>query len=171
MKKSFALLLTLMSFSLMAQPPATTDLNWTPTVKFEKNTHDFGNIPEGPKATYEFNFTNTGKEPIMVNTAQAGCGCTTPEWPKQPIAPGKTGKITVGYNSEGRPGTFSKDVTVTFSSGVNRDKTGTMKLTINGNVNGKGAGSTKTKAAPAEPAKTATPAGTKKGVVNSPVAR
>ncbi len=143
MKNMFAFLLMMGSLTLSAQAPATTDLNWTPTVKFEKTSHDFGTIPEGPKATYEFTFTNTGREPIVVSNAQAGCGCTTPEWPKQPIAPGKTGKITVGYNSEGRPGQFTKDVTVTFSSGVNRDKTGTTKLTINGNVTGKAAESQK----------------------------
>lgn len=137
MKHFFSALMIFGALSLAAQP-ASTDLNWTPTVKFEKTTHEFGNIPEGPKATYEFSFTNTGKEPIMVQNAQAGCGCTTPEWSKAPIPPGKKGKITVGYNSEGRPGSFSKDVTVTFSSGVNNDKTGTTKLTINGNVSGKG---------------------------------
>jgi len=146
MKRLFALLLLSGSLSLAAQP-ASTDINWTPSVKFEKTTHEFGNIPEGPKATHEFTFTNTGKEPIMVQNAQAGCGCTTPEWPKTPIAPGKTGKITVGYNSEGRPGNFSKDVTVTFTAGKNQDKTGTMKLTINGNVTGKSGGASQTKPA------------------------
>ena len=154
------------SLSLAAQP-ASTDINWTPTIKFEQTTHDFGGIPEGPVATYEFDFTNTGKEPISIQTAQASCGCTTPEWPKTPIAPGKTGKIKVGYNSEGRPGAFTKDVTVTIVSGANQDKTGTTKLTIKGNVNGKAEGSTPTKgkaviAPMADPKNKPTP-------VNSPI--
>jgi hypothetical protein len=114
--------------------PASTEQNWTPTVEFEKTTHNFGSIPEGPKATYDFNFTNTGKTPINVVTAQAGCGCTTPEWPRHSIEPGKTGKISVGYNSGGRPGSFSKDVNVTFSSGSNNENQGSMKITITGNV-------------------------------------
>lgn len=132
------------TLSLAAQP-ASTDINWTPTVTFEQTTHDFGGIPEGPVATYEFKFTNTGKDPILVQTAQASCGCTTPEWPKTPVAPGKTANIKVGYNSEGRPGAFTKDVTVTFVSGTNQDKTGTTKLTIKGNVNGKSGSTAPTK--------------------------
>jgi hypothetical protein len=99
----------LASLSAFAQP-ASTEQNWTPTVEFEKVEHNFGSIPEGPKATYDFNFTNTGKETIKVITAQAGCGCTTPEWPRYDIEPGKTAKISVGYNSAGRPGPFTKDV-------------------------------------------------------------
>jgi hypothetical protein len=114
--------------------PASTEQNWTPTVEFEKMEHNFGSIPEGPKATYDFNFTNTGSAPINVVTAQAGCGCTTPEWPRYSIEPGKTGKISVGYNSGGRPGSFSKDVNVTFSSGTNNENQGSMKITITGNV-------------------------------------
>jgi hypothetical protein len=139
MKKIFTLLLLTGSIALSAQP-ATTDLNWTPTANFTKSEHDFGKIPEGPKANTEFEFKNTGKEPIVVTNATAGCGCTTPEFDKTPIAPGKTGKIRVGFNSEGRPGTFSKEVTVTFSSGVNRDKTGSSKLTIKGSVTPKSTG-------------------------------
>jgi hypothetical protein len=114
--------------------PASTEQNWTPTVEFEKVEHNFGSIPEGPKANFDFNFTNNGKSPINVVTAQAGCGCTTPEWPRHTIEPGKTGKISVGYNSAGRPGSFSKDVNVTFSSGTNNENQGSMKLTITGNV-------------------------------------
>ena len=140
MKHFFSMLMLGGTLSLAAQP-ASTDINWTPTIKFEQTIHDFGGIPEGPVATHEFEFTNTGKEPILIQTAQASCGCTTPEWPKTPIAPGKSGKIKVGYNSEGRPGTFTKDVTVTVVSGTNQDKTGTTKLTIKGNVNGKDGGS------------------------------
>jgi hypothetical protein len=136
MKKIFAMLLLSGSLTLAAQP-ATTDLNWTPTAKFTQVEHDFGKIPEGPKVSTEFIFTNTGKEPIIVSNAAAGCGCTTPEFDKTPIAPGKTGKIKVGFNSDGRPGAFTKDVTVTFMSGVNSDKTGTAKITIKGNVDPK----------------------------------
>ncbi len=139
MKKIFTFLLLTGSIALSAQP-ATTDLNWTPTANFAKAEHDFGKIPEGPKVNTEFEFKNTGKEPIVVTNATAGCGCTTPEFDKTPIAPGKTGKIRVGFNSEGRPGSFSKDVTVTFTSGVNRDKTGSSKLTIKGSVTPKSTG-------------------------------
>jgi hypothetical protein len=111
-----------------------TEQRWTPTVEFEKVSHNFGSIPEGPKAEYDFNFTNTGSLPIVVITAQAGCGCTTPEWPRYTIEPGKTAQIKVGYNSAGRPGPFTKDVNVTFAPAGNNDNQGSLKLTIEGNV-------------------------------------
>jgi len=136
MKLIFSLLMFSGSVALMAQP-ASTDLNWTPTAKFPTTEHDFGSIPEGPKVTTSFKFTNTGKEPIIVQNATAGCGCTTPVWDKKPVAPGKTGVVEVGFNSDGRPGTFTKEVTVAFVSGINSDKTGSMKLTIKGNVEAK----------------------------------
>ena len=63
-----------------------------PAFKFEKGTsHDFGTIAEGPEVTYYFEFTNTGKEPLIIQNVSASCGCTTPDWPKQPILPGKQG--------------------------------------------------------------------------------
>jgi hypothetical protein len=161
----------LASLSAFAQP-ASTEQNWTPTVEFEKVEHNFGSIPEGPKATYDFNFTNTGKEAIKVVTAQAGCGCTTPEWPRYDIEPGKTAKISVGYNSAGRPGPFTKDVNVTFSTGQNNDKQGAMKLTILGNVaSGNPTGDSKGSVAPATltPAEKASPSKASKNVVNSPI--
>ncbi|MFN5371200.1 MAG: DUF1573 domain-containing protein, partial [Bacteroidia bacterium] len=107
-----------------------------------------------------------------VVTAQAGCGCTTPEWPRYDIEPGKTAKISVGYNSAGRPGPFTKDVNVTFSTGQNNDKQGAMKLTILGNVASVNpTGDSKGSVAPATltPAEKASPSKTSKNVVNSPI--
>lgn len=161
----------LASLTAFAQP-ASTEQNWTPTVEFEKVEHNFGSIPEGPKATYDFNFTNTGKETIKVITAQAGCGCTTPEWPRYDIEPGKTAKISVGYNSAGRPGPFTKDVNVTFSTGANNDKQGAMKLTILGNVasaNPTGASRESTVPAVVTPTEKASPSNAPKNDVNSPI--
>ena len=161
----------LASLSAFAQP-ASTEQNWTPTVEFEKVEHNFGSIPEGPKATYDFNFTNTGKETIKVITAQAGCGCTTPEWPRYDIEPGKTAKISVGYNSARRPGPFTKDVNVTFSTGQNNDKQGALKLTIIGNVTSANpTGSSHESAAPAivTPTEKVSPSNATKNSVNSPI--
>ncbi|WP_205503870.1 DUF1573 domain-containing protein [Rufibacter psychrotolerans] len=80
---------------------------------FEKDLHDFGNVTEGVQATYEFKFKNTGNQPVIISHVQASCGCTTPEWPKEAILPGKTGVVKAGYNSAGRPGAFNKNLTVT----------------------------------------------------------
>ena len=80
------------------------------------NTHDFGTIPEGPKATYEFQFVNIGTEPLVITNAQASCGCTSPEFPKEPILPGKKGKISVTYSTEGRIGNFNKSIYITSNA-------------------------------------------------------
>ncbi|MFT6814334.1 MAG: hypothetical protein ACJAZ3_000220 [Sphingobacteriales bacterium] len=79
---------------------------------FEKEVHDFGTVIEGDKAKYEFKFTNTGTEPLVLTAVNASCGCTTPEWTKEPVAAGATGIITVIYNSKNRPGPFNKSITI-----------------------------------------------------------
>lgn len=98
-------------------------------IVFVEESHDFGTIKEGTLATKEFKFKNTGKEPLIITNASASCGCTTPEWPKEPIRPGATGVIKVVYNSQGRPGAFQKSVTVQSNA-----KTSMKVLIIRGNV-------------------------------------
>lgn len=83
-----------------------------PQITFEGTEHDFGNIKEGTLANYEFKFTNTGKAPLILASVQPSCGCTTPEWSKEPIMPGGKGVIKASFNSNGRPGTFQKYITV-----------------------------------------------------------
>jgi hypothetical protein len=102
-----------------------------PKIKFVEETHDFGNIKEGTQATYEFKFTNTGNAPLILESVQASCGCTTPEWSKDPIAPGQTGKVIATFNSSGRPGTFVKTITVKYNGAV---ESNTNYLTIKGSV-------------------------------------
>ncbi len=97
--------------------------------KFEKELHDFGTVSEGVMATYEFVFTNTGKEPIIISNVAASCGCTTPSWTREPVMPGKKGSIKAVYNSQGRPGPFNKQITITSNAG-----TPTKVLTIKGIV-------------------------------------
>ena len=82
-------------------------------IQFEKMDYNFGKIKEeaGP-ATFNFKFTNTGKIPLIIQGVEASCGCTTPEWSKEPILPGKTGFIKVSYNPDRRPGVFTKSITV-----------------------------------------------------------
>ena len=80
---------------------------------FEKKEHDFGYINEtaGP-VKCEFKFTNTGNKPLLIIDAVPSCGCTRPEYPKRPIAPGDTGIIKVEYQPLGRTGAFKKDIRV-----------------------------------------------------------
>lgn len=119
---SFIILLNVGLFSCFGQGMAD--------IKFEKMDHIFGKITEdnGP-ATYNFNFANIGKVPLVISAANASCGCTTPEWSKEPILPGKTGFIKVSYDPKNRPGVFNKTVTV-FANIPNSSRV----LTISGEV-------------------------------------
>ena len=84
-------------------------------VKFEITTHSFGKLDHNKPATYDFSFKNTSNKAVIVDVATAECGCTTPEYPKAPIAKGKTGVIKVTYNAANL-GTFTKKVTVKFAN-------------------------------------------------------
>jgi hypothetical protein len=99
------------------------------TLAFTETEFEFGDVKEGEFAKHEFVFKNTGSEPLYVKDAKASCGCTTPEWTKDTIAPGGEGKILVEFNSEGRPGNFTKTVTVL----ANTDPEATV-ITIKGFV-------------------------------------
>lgn len=97
--------------------------------KFETETLDYGTIENGSDGNREFKFTNIGTEPLIITNATGSCGCTTPEWPKEPIAPGASATIKVHYDTK-RTGNFSKTVTLT-SNAVESTKV----LTVKGNVN------------------------------------
>lgn len=97
------------------------------------DTHDFGEVPEGPKAVHVFKFTNVGKEPLIIMSASASCGCTVPTWPKQPILPGKTGELKVEYNTQGRVGPINKDIYIR-SNAANPDNKEVYELHIKGMV-------------------------------------
>lgn len=89
-------------------------------IKFDKLTHDFGKFSESsPVVTCTFTFTNTGNKPLVINQAVASCGCTVPEYTKDPIQPGQKGSIKVTYNGTGKfPGHFKKSITVRTNAKV-----------------------------------------------------
>lgn len=80
-------------------------------LKFKEETREFGKIQQGKPVTHEFVFTNTGNAPVVISNATATCGCTTPEWSKEPILPGKTGIVKATFNAAVM-GQFNKPVTV-----------------------------------------------------------
>lgn len=124
--KKYLYLLTVIAALVM--PMA---LNAKSHIKFDNKSHDFGTIREdGGPATCEFNFVNDGDEPLVIIDAKAECGCTSPEIPLQPIAPGKSGKVKVTYNPDGRPGEFVKNVKVSTNDPKNKK----LRLKISGNV-------------------------------------
>jgi uncharacterized protein DUF1573 len=96
---------------------------------FQSTTHDYGTVPEGPVAVYDFKFKNTGKQPIVITDAHGSCGCTTANWPHDPILPRKSGVIQVMYNTLNRPGPISKQVIINSNAQQNP-----MILHITGNV-------------------------------------
>jgi hypothetical protein len=127
----FTLFFAVAGLVSQAQAPAG-EQNWNPNVQFDKETHDYGTIKNGGDGTCEFTFTNTGKEPILITNARGSCGCTVPDWPKEPIAPGKKGTISVKYDTK-RAGAINKNVTLTIQN-MAKDKTATKMLYIKGNV-------------------------------------
>jgi hypothetical protein len=113
MKKSifFSILLSLFShFCLEGQ-------EIKPIISFTQKEFDFGTFPEiAGLVVHDFQFTNTGKVPLILNDVKASCGCTTPEWTKEPVLPGKSGSIRVTFNPKNRPGSFSKTIQVNSNS-------------------------------------------------------
>ncbi|MDR0693805.1 MAG: DUF1573 domain-containing protein [Prevotellaceae bacterium] len=89
------------------------------TIKFDKSVHDFGNVPEeGGAVTYSFEFTNTGNAPLIVQDVAASCGCTTPGWTKEPVAPGGRGYVKATFTPSGAV-SFDKSLTVTSTGTPN----------------------------------------------------
>jgi len=102
------------------------------SLSFKETTHDFGTVSENTgKISYDFEFTNIGSTPVALTNVRASCGCTTPNWTKEPVAPGKKGIIKVTYSTTGRPGKFNKSITVTSTAD---GTTGTTTLYIKGDV-------------------------------------
>ena len=83
-----------------------------PKLKFDKMEHDFGVINEGDIVETVFSFTNSGNSELIITSAKGSCGCTVPEWPKQPIMPGEAGEIKVKFNSSNKPNMQKKQVTL-----------------------------------------------------------
>lgn len=102
--------------AMNANVSPATDPAHAAAFKFDKDSYDFGQITEGEKVSYAFAFKNTGTEPMIITGATATCGCTVPEYPHEPIAPGADGKISVTFNSAGKSGMQNKVITVTANT-------------------------------------------------------
>ncbi len=92
--------------------PDNSNLGELGVLQFADSLHDFGNVKEGDIVSYDFEYKNTGKAPVIITEARASCGCTVPEYTKDPILPGATGKMQVTFNSDGKPGANYKNVTI-----------------------------------------------------------
>ena len=101
----------------------------TTSAKFDETSYDWGTIAENEKMIHVFKFKNTGTNDMIISDAHGSCGCTVPEWPKEPIKPGKSSQIKVIFDSKGKAGDQSKSVTIT----ANTEPTN-MVLMIKGKV-------------------------------------
>ena len=102
---SFTLLLSIASFGQDGPKNG-------PVITFEEKSHDFGDITQGEKVEYVFKFKNTGTQPLVISDVVTTCSCTAKQWSKDPVMPGKTGQITVSFDSSSKMGIQNKVITV-----------------------------------------------------------
>lgn len=122
--------------SQMIRNPATADLpldtNKLARIYYFEDTYDFGEVEEGTIVKHEFKFKNTGNVPLNILNAQASCGCTIPEWPKEPVPPGGTGVILAKFNTEMKLLDQHKTISVTANTYPN-----VTQVVLKGKVNPK----------------------------------
>jgi hypothetical protein len=129
MKKITTLFAFLAAF-LFAGAQGNTPVGTAPAedpLKLKESEHNFEKIPQGKPVYYTFEIVNTGKTALKLDDVHASCGCTTPEWSRDPIPAGATAKIKVGYNAAGE-GYFEKQINITYNSGQSK------QLVIKGTV-------------------------------------
>lgn len=134
MKKVLAIALALVLGApvlTMAQAPAAaaTEKKSGAVMTPDEPRYEFGTINQGDIVEHVFTFRNTGTEPLVVTNVGVSCGCTTPEYTKDPVLPGKTGKITARFNSTGKMGQQNKVLTVSSNNAA-----GDVMLTLAGTV-------------------------------------
>jgi len=125
MKKALFIALALvMSLGVFAQQKQV--------IEFTEQEYDFGTVKEEDgKVSHVFEFVNISQTPITITNVRASCGCTTPNWSRQPVMPGESGVVTATYSAAGRPGRFNKNITVTANDGTQDFQ---IVLYIKGNV-------------------------------------
>ncbi|MBL7699027.1 MAG: DUF1573 domain-containing protein [Chitinophagaceae bacterium] len=96
----------LLSTAVFSQAKKAEDL-----VSFKEKVYDFGKIKQGVPVNHDFEFSNISDKPVVIESATASCGCTTPTWPQAPVAKGKSDKVKAGFNAAA-PGAFTKQVTI-----------------------------------------------------------
>ena len=130
--KKILLSTLLMIIGLVAY--ASNNDNNQAEITFENTTYNFGTFSENsPKVTCTFKFKNTGDKPLVIHQAVASCGCTVPQYPKEPIQPGETGQIIVTYNGAGKfPGHFKKSITIRTNG-----KNEMTRIYVEGDMNAK----------------------------------
>ncbi len=109
--------LLLAGFAFMASAQEEEPMTG-PEIVFPEKSFDFGDIIQGKRVEHTFGFKNTGNEPLIISDVRTTCGCTAPEWPREPINPGKEAQVKVVFNSAGKMGIQNKVITI-MSNAVN----------------------------------------------------
>ena len=125
----FTFMVTAVTISCSQSSSQTNETKAPATIEFKITEYDFGTIEQGANGTCEFEFKNTGEEPLVLNDVKSSCGCTIPSWPKEPVKKGDSAKIIVKYDTN-RIGPFTKSITV-ISNATNSP----IVLRIKGTVN------------------------------------
>ncbi len=118
----FTLLLSVVGLAAYAQNDAAEFIPPGPHIKFKNSSYDFGDIAQGDKVDYTFEFTNDGDAPVIISNVITSCGCTASSWPKEPIAPGQSSKIDVTFNSSGKIGHQNKVITIMSNASNNPER-------------------------------------------------
>lgn len=132
MKKALLSLLLVFGASALTSTAVAQEVKSGAALEFENETHDYGTVDYAGDGTCEFKFTNTGTAPLIISNAKGSCGCTVPQWPRDPIMPGASAAIKVKYDTK-RPGAINKSVTITS----NATNSPTKVIRIKGNVKAK----------------------------------
>lgn len=121
--KKILITLNVVCFFVVAGVYSSFAQNNGPVLSADNMTVDFGEVNYGGDGLREFHFKNTGTEPLMITNAKGSCGCTVPEWPKEPIRPGQSDVIKIKYDTK-RSGPISKTVTITTNEVLSKDASG-----------------------------------------------
>lgn len=125
MRKSFLAVATFLIVSLSYAQEAVVEapeVKEGPMITFAETTKSFGDITQGDVVEHVFQFTNGGTQPLVLSNVLTTCGCTATEWPREPIAPGKSGEIHVKFNSAGKMGPQNKIVTIVSNATNPKEK-------------------------------------------------
>jgi hypothetical protein len=118
MKITLSFILIFASLILNAQTHDT--IQNKPVIYFLEKSHDFGDIIQGDIVKHVFKFNNTGRVPLIISSITASCGCTSPQYSKEPVMPGKSGEIEIQYNSRGKQGINNVGITIASNAGAVR---------------------------------------------------
>ena len=157
MKKTLLLALSLVTAAYSAQAQTAKPADKAapvagPAITFEESKYDFGSVVQGGTVDHVFKFKNTGTAPLIISNIGVSCGCTTPEWTKDPVLPGKTGSITAHFNSTGKMGMQNKVLTIESNAAA-----GSTTVSLVGEVKEGSATAAATTAAPTTAAASTTP--------------